>query len=82
MASEINLDGQRFEIVDHFKCLRSLLTSKNEMSEEIRGRIIAGNRYYSLKQIFKSKTVSRIAKIKTYKTILKPIVMFGSETWT
>ena len=54
LASEINLDGQRFEIVNHFKYFGSLLTSKNEISEEIRGRIIAGNRcYYSLKRIFK-----------------------------
>lgn len=49
---------------------------------EIRARIAAGNRcFYSLKQIFKSRTMSRVAKIKTYKTILKPVVMFGSETW-
>jgi hypothetical protein len=28
------------------------------------------------------KAVSRIVKIKIYKTILKPIVMFGCEAWS
>jgi hypothetical protein len=32
--------------------------------------------------LFRSGTVSRIVRIKIYKTILKPIVMFGCEAWS
>jgi hypothetical protein len=46
-------------------------------------RITTGNRcYYGLQHLFKSRTGSRIVKIKIYKTILKPIVMFGCEAWS
>jgi hypothetical protein len=31
--------------------------------------------------MFKSKNVSRNTKIRIYTTILRPIVMYGSESW-
>jgi hypothetical protein len=60
-----------------------LITKKNEIGEEIKMRIATGNRcYYGLQHLFRSRTVSRIVKIKIYKTIVKPIVMFGCEAWS
>jgi hypothetical protein len=60
-----------------------LITKKNEIGEEIKTRIAAGNRCcYGLQHLFRSRTVSRIVKIKIYKTILKPSVMFGCEAWS
>jgi hypothetical protein len=32
--------------------------------------------------MFKSRMVSRIVKVKLYKTMLKPIVKYGRETWS
>jgi hypothetical protein len=70
------------EEVTNLKHLGSLITKKNEIGEEIKMRIAAGNRhYYGLHHLFRSRTVSRIVKIKIYKTVLKPIVMFGCEAW-
>jgi hypothetical protein len=60
-----------------------LITRKNEIGEEIKMRIAAGNQcYYGLQHLFRSRMVSRIVKIKIYETILKPIVMFGCEAWS
>jgi hypothetical protein len=77
--SDLRVEGVVFEEVTTFKYLGSLITKKNEIGEEIKTRIAAGNRCYYGLHLFRSRTVSRIVKIKIYKTILKPIVMFGCE---
>jgi DNA integrity scanning protein DisA with diadenylate cyclase activity len=44
--------------------------------------IAAGNVYfYSLKQIFGLRAMSKLIKIKIHKTVAKPVVVFESETW-
>ena len=35
-------------------------------------------RFYSLRQIFRSRAISKVVKIKVYKNMVKPN---GSETW-
>ena len=35
----------------------------------------------ALRKIMMSKEVSRVAKIKFYKTVIRPTVVYGSETW-
>ena len=48
----------------------------------MKSRIAAGNRvFYSLRQMFRSRATSKAAKIKIYKTMVKPVVVYGSETW-
>jgi hypothetical protein len=66
-----------FEEVITFIYLGSLITKKNEIGEEIKMIIAAGNRcYYGLQHPFRSRTVSRIVKIKIYKNVFQPILMF------
>jgi hypothetical protein len=58
-------DGQVHDGVQNIQYLGMLINSKNETGEEIKSRIAAGNRcYYSLKHIFRSRTMSKIVKIK------------------
>jgi hypothetical protein len=71
--SDLRVKGIIFEEVTTFKYLGSLITKNNEIGEEITMRFAAGNPcYYGLQHLFGSRTVSRIVKIKIYKTILKP----------
>jgi hypothetical protein len=50
--------------------------------EEIQSRICRGNKsYYALLPTLKSKHVHRFAKIGLYKTVIRPVLMYGSETW-
>ena len=70
------------ERVTTFKYLGSIITADNKTSEEIQERITSGNRcFFALQNMFKSRNVSRNTKIKIYTTILRPIVMYGSECW-
>jgi hypothetical protein len=46
-------------------------------------KIQAGYRaYYSNLHLLKNKTISRKAKINIHKTLIRPVVIYGSEVWT
>ncbi|CAG9833703.1 unnamed protein product [Diabrotica balteata] len=50
---------------------------------KIKGRIQAANRcMYSVHNTIKSKSLTRTSKIRIYKTVIRPVVMYGCETWT
>ena len=38
--------------------------------------------YYSLEKILSSRLLSKKLKLKTYKTIILPVVLYGCETWS
>ena len=66
-----------------FKYLGSLLTNQNSIQEEIKYRIKAGNScYYSVQTLLSSRLLSKNLKIKIYKTIILPVVLYGCETWS
>ena len=50
---------------------------------EIKRRINMGNAcYYSLEKILSSRLLSKKLNVKTYKTIILPVVLYGCETWS
>ena len=78
----IEIDEYRLEKVPSFKYLGSLLTENNENSLEIKERIKAVSKaYFSLQHLLKSKLLSWNSKKLIYRTILRPVVMYASETW-
>jgi hypothetical protein len=71
-----------FEIMDEFKYLGSTVNNSNNVSNEIRFRIMVGNKcYFSLINLLKSKNISRVAKCKLYRTVIWPVLTYGAETW-
>ena len=69
--------------VETFKYLGSLLTNQNYIQEEIKCRLKAGNScYFSVQTLFSSRLLSKNLKIKIYKTIILPVVLYGCETWS
>ena len=67
----------------HYKTLGSLLTSKNSIHEEIKCRLKEGNScYYSVQTFLTSILLSKNLKIKIYKIIILPVVLYGYETWS
>jgi sorting nexin-29 len=70
------------ELVGEFKYLGSTMTSGNEVGVEIKARIASGARcLYSMKEIMKRRIISRGTKFQIYKTIIRPVVTYGCETW-
>ena len=78
----LEVNGKHFETVDNFIYLGSQVNSSNDIGEEIRRRVTLGNRsYYSLQKLFRSKTLHRNLKCELYRTLVRPVVAYGSEAW-
>ena len=73
--AHINMGSNSYERVKTFKYLGSLLTDQNSIQEEIKCRLKAGNSCYYTVQTLLSKNL----KIKIYKTIILPVVLYGCE---
>ena len=72
-----------FENVEKFRYLGVTVKNTNDIREEIKRRINMGNAcYYSLEKILSSRLLSKKLKVKTYKTIILPAVLYACETWS
>uniref|UniRef100_A0A8D8LL21 Craniofacial development protein 2 n=3 Tax=Cacopsylla melanoneura TaxID=428564 RepID=A0A8D8LL21_9HEMI len=81
--NQLEIGTNKFEGVTHFKYLGDILDHQLRMSSAIRERIMAGNRaYFANVRLLKSKLIRRSTKMKIYKTLIRPVVTYGSETWT
>jgi hypothetical protein len=63
--------------------LGTTLRNQNDIRDEIRSRLNSGNAcYYSVQNLFSSRPISKKLKIKIYKTVILPVVLYGCETWS
>jgi len=71
-----------FEAVQSVTYLGSLINVNNDNSAEINKRILMANKgFYGLTKQFRSQFLSIKIKIKLYKTLIRPLLAHGSETW-
>jgi hypothetical protein len=71
-----------FERVNSFVYLGTLITTENNTFAKINNRIALANRnYFALVNILKTKNINRKYKVIIYKTSIKPVLMYGAETW-
>jgi hypothetical protein len=53
------------------------------IQEEIKRRLNSGNAcYHSVQSLLSSRLLSKNLKIRIYKTIILPVVLYGCETWS
>ncbi|XP_058456434.1 uncharacterized protein LOC131433845 [Malaya genurostris] len=82
LGSNVTIDGDTFEVVEEFVYLGFLLTADNNVSREIRRRIISGSRaYYGLQKNLRSKKIHPRTKCTMYKTLIRPVIRYGHEPW-
>jgi len=63
--------------------LGTTLTNQNSIAEEIKSRLKSRNAcYHSVQNLLSSRLLSKNLKIKIYRTIILPVVLYGCETWS
>jgi len=66
-----------------FKYLGTTLTNQKCIAEEIKRRLKSGNAcYHSVQNRLSSRLLSKNLKIKIYRTIILPFILYGFETWS
>ena len=72
-----------FESVEQFKYLGTTLTDQNYSQEEIKSRLKSENVCYnSVQNLQSSSLLYKDLKIKIHGTIILPVVLYGSATWS
>ena len=80
----LKINGKNIEQVETFKYLGVLINRTGTDELEIQKRLHSTSKlYFILKNtIIGKKEISHKTKITVYKTIYRPTLMFGSESWT
>jgi hypothetical protein len=74
----VKIDNSSIERVEEFKYLGTMLTGQNSVQENIKSRLTLGNACNHLVQhLLSSKLLSKNIKIKVYRTIILPVVLYG-----
>jgi hypothetical protein len=79
----VKIDNSSTEKVEEFKYLGTKLTDQNSIQKEIKSRLKLGNAcYHSVQNLLSSRFLSKNLKIKIYRTIILPVVLYGCENWS
>ena len=80
---DVIVNGHVLEKTDNFTYLGSKITSNNLMEEEVNNRITKFTRnLIALYPLMKEKEIPKDVKVCIYTTVLRPVLLYGSETWT
>jgi hypothetical protein len=79
----IKIANRCFENVAQFRYLGMTITDQNLIQEKIKRRLNMSNTcYHSVQNLLSSHLLSKNIKIKIYKTIVLPVVLYGCGTWS
>ncbi|WP_333765087.1 reverse transcriptase domain-containing protein, partial [Streptomyces sp. IBSBF 2390] len=81
--NNITIGADEFESVKDFIYLGSSVNTENDVTQEIKRRIMLANRtLFGLGRVLRSRFVRRGTKLKIYKTLVIPVLIYGAESWT
>ena len=78
----VELNGRGIEDVDRFVYLGATVSKEGGGTEDIHNRVVkARGVLLRLTKIWSSHSISRRTKVRLYKTLVKPVLIYGCETW-
>ena len=77
------MDGETVETVSDFIFLVSKITADGDCSHEIKRCLLLGRKVMTnLDSMFKSRHITLPTKVRLFKAMVFPVVMYGCESWT
>ena len=77
------IDGEKVETVTDFIYWGSKITTDDDCSHEIKGRLLLGRKVMTnLDSILESRDITLPTKVHLDKALVFPVVMYGCECWT
>ena len=78
----IRMDGCQLKNVDAFKYLGSIVSKDGSIDVEVRCRVqVAWNNWKRTSGVLCDRRISARVKGKVYKAVVRPALLYGSETW-
>ncbi|KAK6760338.1 hypothetical protein RB195_021711 [Necator americanus] len=78
----IRVDGQPIELVDEFYYLGCMLKNNGSYERDVQQRCAkAKSAFNSLTKCLWSTPITNEVKLRVYPSAIRPIMMYGSETW-
>ena len=80
LHQDLAIGNYVFKRVDNFKYLDTVVNKMNNRSVEVNARLIMANRAYcGLQNHMKSRNISRNIKTLFYKTLIRPVLIYGQK---
>jgi hypothetical protein len=80
---QLRIGDHNIEVVDSFVNTGSCITKDNDEYIEIQRRLkLANKAYFSLLAAMRCKDVHQKTNVMLYKTLIRTVLTYGSETWT
>jgi len=78
----VEVNGRGIEDVDRFVYLGATVSKEGGSTEDVHNRVVkARGAFLRLKKILSRHSISRRNKVSLHKTLVKPVLMYGCETW-
>ena len=79
---KLTVDNKHIDQVTSFSYLGTIVNGNNTLEEKSRERSAKRNKaFYANKVLFRSNFVSRKSKLKVYWSVIRPVAVYGCETW-
>ena len=80
--SDVNIQGENLERVNTFKYLEATLAENVDLDAEMTHRIQSGwKNWKRISGILCDRRISLTVKGKVFKTVVRPAMIYGAETW-
>jgi len=77
----IKIDNSPYERLEELKYLGTTITNQNSIQEEIKNRLKSGSAcFHPVQKLLSSSLLSKNIKIKIYRTIILPVILYGCDT--
>ena len=79
----ITLKGQALEEVESFPYLGSEVQNDGKMEKEVTVRLQKAGTIYQMwrRKVFRSHILSKDTKLRAFRTLVMPVLLYGAETW-